>query len=222
MSSLHSPHSIACNDEDNIYCGDMDGNKILTCDGNGENIQIHEVELKRAIGRLALAITDQKLFIAENGLSRFIKVYNKQLQHLSNIKHINRNMDVMNISVDIHQNLYLSDWNNSCVHVFTKHGVHLRSIGQDKEELKQPWGLCLPLIVNMSPHMVRKVRMRETLTVLVIFVLTIMVSFMLQILHTVFLMCYFIQVTIFIYIICTLSILIAPWWNLIFWKWKFK
>ena len=142
-SGLHRPRSIACDDEDNIYCGDMDSNKILTCDGNGENIQIHEVELKRAIGRLALAVTDQKLFIAENGLSRLIKVYNKQLQHLSNIKLRNLNMSVMHISVDIHQNLYASDYNYSCVHVFTKDGDYLRSIGHDKEELKQPRGLCV-------------------------------------------------------------------------------
>ena len=36
----------------------------------------------------------------------------------------------------------MSDFKN-CVHVFTKDGVHLRSIGQDKEELKEPWGLCV-------------------------------------------------------------------------------
>ena len=53
------------------------------------------------------------------------------------IKH--RNMYAMAISVDIHQNLYVSD----CVHVFTKDAVHVRSIGHDKEELKKPWGLCV-------------------------------------------------------------------------------
>ena len=78
--------------------------------------------------------------MTERNLPGIIKIYNKQLQHLSTIKH--RNMYVLDISV-IHQNLYVTDYNNSCVHVFTKDGVHLRSIGHDKEELKEPWGLCV-------------------------------------------------------------------------------
>ena len=141
-SSLVKPRCIACDDEDNIYCVDDNSNKILTCDGNGDNLKIHEVKLvKNSPGRAALAITDQKLFIAERGLLGIIMVYNKQLQHVSTIEH--RNMSVMDISVDIHQNLYVSDLGNSCVHVFTKDGVHLRSIGHDKEELKKPCGLCV-------------------------------------------------------------------------------
>ena len=140
-SGLVSSRCIACDDEDNIYCVDKDSNKILTCDGNGDNLKIHEVELEKNIrGRSSLAITDQKLFIAERGLFGVIKVYNKQLQYLSTIKH--SNMNGTDISVDIHQNL-VSDITNSCVHVFTKDGVHLRSIGHDKEELKEPWGLCV-------------------------------------------------------------------------------
>ena len=141
-SGLVHPRCIACDDEDNIYCIDEDSNKILTCDGNGDNLQIHEVELeKNSKGRTALAITDQKLFMADRNVYGIIKVYNKQLQHLSTIKH--RNMCAMDISINIHQNLYVSDINNSCVHVFTKDGVHLRSIGHDKEELKWPRGLCV-------------------------------------------------------------------------------
>ena len=141
-SGLVAPHCIACVDEDNIYCIDEDSNKILTCDGNGENLKIHEVKLEKNInGRKTLGIADQKLFIAECELIGIIKVYNKQLKHLSTIKH--KNMNVLDISVDICHNLYVTDTNNSCVHVFTKGGVHLRSIGHDKEELKYPWGLCV-------------------------------------------------------------------------------
>ena len=79
--------------------------------------------------------------MAEMGRSGIIKDYNKQLQHLTIIKH--RNIAAMNISVDIHQNLYVSDWMNSSVHVFTKDAVHLRSIGHNEEELKRPLGLCV-------------------------------------------------------------------------------
>ena len=142
-SGLVYPRCIACDDEDNIYCNDIDSNKILTCDGSGDNLRIHEVELeKNSCGRTALAITDQKLFMAEHGFPD-IKVYNKQLQHLSTFKHRDMYMYVKDISVDIHQNLYVSDKNNACVHVFTKDGVLLRTISHDKEELKKPWGLCV-------------------------------------------------------------------------------
>ena len=141
-SGLAYPNGLACDDEDNIYCIDQSSNKLLTCDGNGNKLQIHEVKLeKKSFGRSALAINGQKLFMAEFQYHSNIKVYNKQLQHLSTIKH--ENMFVRDISFDIHQNLYASDYNNLCVHVFTKDGVHLRSIGHDKEELKEPFGLCV-------------------------------------------------------------------------------
>ena len=160
-SDLVLPRCIACDDEDNIYCIDEGSNKILTCNGNGNNLKIREIQLrKNSIGRSALAITDQKLFVAESRVPSIIEVYNKQLQHLSAIKH---------------RDMYVKDFYNSCVHVFTKDGVHLRSIGHNRKELKQPWGLCvhgpyvyvtevtihcvfvLPLMANMSPHLVRKV-----------------------------------------------------------------
>ena len=139
-SGLVLPRCIACDDEDNIYCVDRSSNKILTCDDNGDNLKIHKIELEpNSNGRTSLTITDHKLFMAENGLPVIIKVYNKQLQPLSTIKH--GNMDVTDIAFN--QNLYVSDCNNSFVHVFTKDAVHLRSIGHYKEELKQPWGLCV-------------------------------------------------------------------------------
>ena len=141
-SGLVKPRGIACDDEDNIYCIDEDSNKILTCDANGDNLKIHEVELeKNSCGRIALAITDQKLFMAERRVVGFIKVYDKNLQRLPSIEY--KKMEVTDISVDIHQNLYVSDIKNLCVHVLTKDGVHLRSIGHDMEELKAPWGLCV-------------------------------------------------------------------------------
>ena len=141
-SGLVHPRCIACDDEDNIYCVDEDSNKILTCDANGDKLKIHEIVLeKNSCGRTALVITDQMLLMAEREVLGIIKVYNKQLQHLTTIKH--RNMHVMDISVDNHQNLCVTDVNNSCVHVFTKGGVHLRSIGHDKEELKNLCGLCV-------------------------------------------------------------------------------
>ena len=133
-SGLVHPRNIACDDEDNIYCVDEDSNKILTCEGNGDKIKIHEVELeKNSRGRSALVITDKKLFMAECQIRGIIKVYSKQLHYLCTIQH--GKMLITDISVDIHQNLYVSDINDFCVHVFTKDGVHLRSIVKQKPNI---------------------------------------------------------------------------------------
>ena len=160
-SSLVKPRCIACDDEDNIYCTDDDrgSNKILTCDINGDNLKIHEVELeKNSHGRTAISIVDQTLMVAELCCPRIIKLYNKQLQYLSSPLKLDNMYDITDISVDIHQNLCASDTNNSCVNVFTKDGVHLRSIGHDKEELKCPNGLCVHgqyvYVADVSSHCV--------------------------------------------------------------------
>ena len=141
-SDLVNPRSIACDDEDNIYCVDENSDKILTCDGDGDNVRVHSVALEEnSPGRSALSIINNKLYMAEMKIPGKIKVYDKQLEHVATINH--GNMRVNDITTDIHQNLYVPDWSNFCVHVFTKDGVHLRSIGHDKEELKAPWGLCV-------------------------------------------------------------------------------
>ena len=66
--------------------------------------KIYEVVLEENSPRRSAAITDQKLLTADIRVCSIVKVYNKQLQHLSTIKY-SINMLVNDISVDIHQNL---------------------------------------------------------------------------------------------------------------------
>ena len=66
--------------------------------------------------------------------------------------------------------------NVCCVHIFTMDGVYL--VVTTHNELKQPCGLCSPLRVNMSPHLVGMVRRRETLTGLHIIMLIKMALFL--------------------------------------------
>ena len=107
-----------CDDEDNIYCIYQESNKILTCDSKGHNIMIYNVALEmNSPGQSALAIINNKLYKAKINIPGKIKVYDKQLTHLATIN--NRNQLVDNIFVDIHQNLYVSDAYNSCIHVIT-------------------------------------------------------------------------------------------------------
>jgi len=133
---LVSPRCIACDNEDNIYCIDQDSNKIMTCERRGKNVRLHSVALeKNSTGRSALTIIN-KLYIAEVSLEGIIKVNDKKL---TTIKH--RNMGVNDISAGLHQNIFVSDSKNSCVHVFSKDGIYSRSFCLDK--LKKPCGLCV-------------------------------------------------------------------------------
>ena len=141
-SGLNEPRFIACDDEDNIYCVDRKSAKILTCTSDGGNVRLRSLALeKKSPGRCALTIVNNRLHISEKDHLGVVKVYDKELTLLSTIKH--RNMFVCGIAADAHQNLYMSDRNKSCIKVFSKDGVFLRSFGHDQEELKYPYGLCV-------------------------------------------------------------------------------
>ena len=133
---------IAVDDEDNIYCINLKDNKILTCDKNGENVQVHEVKLEKGSGRHALFISKNELLIAELGHEGTVMVYDKELKYRRRIQY--KEMGVAaDISDDVHGNLYITDYNNSCVRVFSADGNFLYSFGHDKNELKKPLGVCV-------------------------------------------------------------------------------
>ena len=135
-------HCIAVDDEDNIYCINEKDNKILTCDKNGENVQVHEVKLEKGSGRHALFISKKELLIAEVGHNGTVMVYDKELKHTRRIQY--KDMGVAaDISEDVHGNLYITDFVNSCVHVFSADGDILNSFGHDKNEMKTPGGVCV-------------------------------------------------------------------------------
>ena len=141
-SGLIKPRCVACDDEDNIYCVDRKSAKILTCTSDGGNVRLRRLALeKKSPGRCALAIVNNRLHISEKDHPGVVKVYDKELTLLSTIKH--RNMVIRGIAADAHQNLYMSDHSSSCIQVFSKDGVFLRSFGHVLEKLKHPRGLCV-------------------------------------------------------------------------------
>ena len=141
-SDLTTPRCVACDDEDNIYCVDRMSDKILTCTSDGGNVRLRSLALeKKSPGRCALAIVNNRLHISEKDHPGVVKVYDKELTLLSTIKH--RNMAVRGIAADAHQNLYMSDIRSSCIQVFSKDGVFLRSFSHVLEKLKHPRGLCV-------------------------------------------------------------------------------
>ena len=142
QNELKALRCIAVDDEDNIYCIDEKSNKILTCDKNGGNVQVHEVKLENDFGRHALFIIRNELLISEKGSMDTIMVYDRELKYVRCIKHENMAV-VVDISADVYGNIYVSDRKNSCIRIFSIDGVFLRSLGKDKNKLKDPWGVCV-------------------------------------------------------------------------------
>ena len=122
---------LAYDNKDKMYC--VDGKNIMKCDDNGDSIQIHEINFDYP---KSLAISDEKLIVAE---VNSIKVYNKQLQYLATFEHDRKSMDIMDISVDIHQNLYVTDKKGKCCHIFKDR----KYVSSFKSSLKCPRGLCV-------------------------------------------------------------------------------
>ena len=142
QNELTALRCIAVDDEDNIYCIDEDNNKIMTCDKNGGNFKVHEVNLENCSGRSALFIIRNELLISEYGSRGTIMVYDRKLKYVRRIQHKDMG-EITDISADVHGNLYMTDFSNACIQVFTANGVFLRSLGKDKNKLKGPWGVCV-------------------------------------------------------------------------------
>ena len=142
QKELKALHCIAVDDEDNIYCIDSSNNKILTCDQNGGNVQVHEVKANKGPGRRALSIINNELLISERDSRSTIMVYDRELKYVRRIQHVNMGL-VTDISAGVHGNLYMTDHSNACIRVFTANGVFLHFLGRDKNKLKQPWGVCV-------------------------------------------------------------------------------
>ena len=141
QNELKALRCIAVDDEDNIYCIDENNNKILTCDKNGGNVQVHEVKTNKGSGRSALSIINNELLISEAGSHGTIMVYDRELKYVRRIQHKDMG-EVTDISADDHGNLYMTDYTNPCIQVFTANGVFLRSLGRDKKK-QNPWGVCV-------------------------------------------------------------------------------
>ena len=146
QNELKTLRCIAVDNEDNIYCIDNNNNKILTCDKNGANIQVHEVMADKGSGRRALFIINNEILISEADSDGTIMVYDRELKYVRRIQHKDMGL-VTDISADVYGNLYMTDYSNTCIQVFSANGVFLRSLGRDKNKLKLPWGVCVSGLV---------------------------------------------------------------------------
>ena len=144
-TTLSKLSDVATDKEDNIYCTDWKTNKVLRCDKNGRNVRVYEVQQVEGPGHWGVAVVGDEVMLCELGCEGTIMICNRELAYVRRIVH--ENMGVFfNLSSDCHGNLYVADYGNSMIRIFSNDGVLLRSFGHDDNgmnRLNYPYGVCV-------------------------------------------------------------------------------
>ncbi len=157
-TKLNSLSSIATDEEDMIYCTSEDSNKILRCDKNGGNVQVHEVQQVKGPGYWRVAVVGDEVMVCERNNRGTILVCDREVKYVRRIEQDGMG-EFVNISADPQGNLYVTDYDNDCIRVFSNDGVLLRSFGCDDDgvkKLNEPCGVCVSgqyvCVTNLEGH----------------------------------------------------------------------
>ena len=150
--------AVAVDNEDNIYCTDLNSNKIMRCNKNGGNVQVHEIKQVKGPGHRGVIIVGDEVMLCECMNTGTVMVYDRELKYVRRIEHGGMGT-FWGVSTDNHGNLYVTDYTKSRIHVFSNDGVFLRSFGRDGngvERLNGPYGVCVSgqyvYVINYSGH----------------------------------------------------------------------
>ena len=133
--------------EDNIYIIDLKTNLIYKSNKERTTIQVHQVEIKKEDkqGHVGITCVGDELMVCEYGNEGCITVYDREIQFVRHI--IGENMGTfVDVSADSQGNLFVIDYTNSCIRVFSNEGECIRSFGSDsagEKRLSQPLGVCI-------------------------------------------------------------------------------
>ena len=129
-------YAIAADNEDNIYCVSFKSSKILCCDKNGGNIQVHEVQQVKGPGHIGVAVVGDEVMVTEFNNASTIMIYDKQFKYVRRIQQAGDSI-CRKISVNTHDNnLYVTATDN-LIHVFSIGGNLLRSFGCDSDGVER-------------------------------------------------------------------------------------
>ena len=105
-----------------------------------------------------MTIVGDEVMLCECNNEGTIMVYDRELKYVRCIEHGGMGI-FWGVCADNHGNLYVTDYTNSCVCVFSNDGVFLRSFGHDGngvERLNGPCGVCVSgqyvYVTNYSGH----------------------------------------------------------------------
>ena len=136
---------VAVDEEDNIYCIDNESNKIMRCNRNGGHVKVHQVKQVQGSGHCGVAVVGNEVMVCERGNKGSITVYNRKLKYVRQIAR--RDIGTFfDLSPNSHGNLYVTDYPNSVIRVFSVDVDLLRSFGCDEvgvKKLSRPRGVCI-------------------------------------------------------------------------------
>ena len=138
-------HTIATDNECNIYCASGNSNKIICCDKNGGNIQVHEVQQVNGPGYNGVTVIGDELMVTERNNASTIMIYDKQFKYVRRIQQAGVRR-YHRLSINTRDNNLYVNASDQLVHVFSKDGNLLRSFGCDidgVERLNNPSDICI-------------------------------------------------------------------------------
>ena len=149
-SKLIELESVSTDNEDNIYCTNFMTNKVMKCNKNGGNVQLHEVKPVKGHGHWGVAVVGDEVILCERYNKGTIMMYDKELKYMRHVEHSGLGK-FRGVSADNHGNLYVTDYTNDCIHIFSSDGVFLCSFSRDSNGVKR---LDRPDNVCVSGHYV--------------------------------------------------------------------
>ena len=138
-------YGVSVDGEDNTYCTDLCSNKIMRCNRNGGSVKVHQVKQVQGPGHRGVAAVGDEVMVCERGNKGIIMVYDRELKYVRQIA-VRGMGTFFDLSPDSHGNLYVTDYYNSVIRVFSVDGDLLRSFGCDEngvKKLRGPCGVCV-------------------------------------------------------------------------------
>ena len=122
-SKFTSFQSIAVDADDNIYCTIKEDNKILKIEKNN---LAGNYSWTAELGHRGVVVVGEEVLTCAAGDKGTIQVYDRNLEYEREIKY-SKGGEFCGISTGSQDNLYVADYTNKLIHVFSIDGIHLHS-----------------------------------------------------------------------------------------------
>ena len=114
-------YAIATDDEDKVYCASVLSNRILCCDENGGNIQVHKVQQVNGPGHDGVAVVGDEVMVTERNNASHIMIYAKQLKYVRYVQQAG-DRKYHRLSVNTRGNTLYVTASDNFIHVLSKDG----------------------------------------------------------------------------------------------------
>ncbi len=132
--------SIAVDNEDSVFFGELASNCIYKANKEFDKIQVQSVTQLGEHGHRYIAIVGDEIMVCEKHNKGKITVYNKDLQYVRKILHESGN-EFCALSSDCHGLIYTGTCGSPTVHVLSNEGKVTKTFQQEKSKLITPWSI---------------------------------------------------------------------------------